>query len=122
MKILIDMNLTPVWEDVFRKQGFHAVHWSSIGAPTASDREIMDYAKANGYVVFTHDLDFGNILAVTGAAGPSVIQVRTDNTTPEALKSLLFKALDQFKVRLEEGALITLVPGKMRARILPLNK
>jgi len=97
------------------------VHWSSIGEFDASDREIMDYARNENYVVFTHDLDFGDILAVTGAKGPSVIQIRANNTTPEALKSILVKALDQFELRLKNGALITLVPGKMRARILPLK-
>ena len=81
----------------------------------------MNYAFTEGYVVFTHDLDFGDILAVTGAKGPSVIQVRTENPTLEAIKRLLFKALDQFKVRLDKGTLITLSPGVMRARIMPLK-
>jgi len=40
------------------------------------DRNIM------GGRVFTHDLDFGDILAATGAEAPSVIQVRTEDTTP----------------------------------------
>jgi len=121
MKILIDMNLTPAWVTAFENSGYQAVHWSTVGEPTASDRQIMEYAHKNGCVVFTHDLDFGDILAVTGAKGPSVIQVRTDDTTPENLSNILFKAINQFKVRLKEGALITLSPGKMRARILPLK-
>jgi len=56
------------------------------------------------------------------AKGPSVIQVRTNNTTPESLIATLLKALNQFEDRLKEGALITIVPGKMRARILPLKQ
>ena len=58
MKILIDMNLPPRWVKVFAKVGWEAVHWSQIGTPTASDREIMTCARENGYAVFTHDLDF----------------------------------------------------------------
>jgi len=121
MKLLIDMNLTPEWVKALEAEGVKAVHWSSLGALDAPDREIMNFARSEKYVVFTHDLDFGDILAVTGAKGPSVIQVRANNTTPEAIKTLLLKALNQFKDRLKEGALITLVPGKMRARILPLK-
>lgn len=34
----------------------------------------MAYARANGLVVFTHDLDFGVLLALTRGAGPSVLQ------------------------------------------------
>ena len=120
MKILIDMNLTPEWEHVLKGAGIEAVHWSVIGRQDATDREIMDYALQNEYVVFTHDLDFGDILASTGAKGPSVIQVRTDNTSPEAMQELLLKAITQFSDSLNQGALITLVPDKMRARVLPL--
>ena len=121
MKILIDMNLTPEWVHVFNENDIEAAHWSMVGRPNATDQEIMDYALQNGFVVFTHDLDFGNILAATGAKGPSVIQVRTDNTTPDAIRGLLISAIHQFKDRLNKGALVTLVPDKMRARILPLR-
>ena len=31
----------------------------------------MDWALTNGYAVFTHDLDFGTLLALTHATGPS---------------------------------------------------
>jgi predicted nuclease of predicted toxin-antitoxin system len=44
-----------------------AVHWSTSGSLDASDREILLWAKANGYVLFTLDLDFGAILAATEA-------------------------------------------------------
>jgi predicted nuclease of predicted toxin-antitoxin system len=33
----------------------------------------MDWAVANGYVVFSHDLDFSTMLALTHASGPSLI-------------------------------------------------
>ena len=42
----------------------------------AEDSEIMAWASVNDFVVFTHDLDFGAILALTRAEGPSVVQVR----------------------------------------------
>jgi len=35
----------------------------------------MSYAQDHGYVVFTHDLDFGTLLALTRARGPSVVLV-----------------------------------------------
>jgi hypothetical protein len=31
------------------------------------------WAIANSYAVFTHDLDFGTMLALSGADGPSVL-------------------------------------------------
>ncbi|MDZ7718748.1 MAG: DUF5615 family PIN-like protein [Balneolaceae bacterium] len=82
MKILIDMNLTPEWTKVFQEERIESVHWSEIGEPTATDNTIMKYAREHDYLIFTHDLDFGDILAATEAKGPSVIQVRTLNHDP----------------------------------------
>ncbi len=45
------------------------------GPMNAPDKEIMDYATKHGHGVFTHDLDFGAILATTKADGPSVVQL-----------------------------------------------
>ena len=122
MKFLVDVNLTPQWVSAFQKKGYEAVHWASVGAVNSSDREIMKYALERGYIVFTHDLDFGDILASTGGEGPSVIQARISDTTPNTLGPHLFKAIEQFSGKLKKGALITIVPGRMRARILPLKK
>jgi predicted nuclease of predicted toxin-antitoxin system len=55
MKILIDMNLSPDLVIVLENNGFEAIHWSSIGEILDRDREIMTWAKNNGYVVLTHD-------------------------------------------------------------------
>ena len=49
----------------------------------------MAWARENGYVVFTHDLDFGTLLALTRDAGPSVIQVRTHEQTMKRIQYLV---------------------------------
>ncbi len=58
MKLLIDMNLSPRWVSVLGDAGIDSVHWSALGAHDATDSQIMAYARANDYVVLTHDLDF----------------------------------------------------------------
>ena len=121
MKLLIDMNLSPQWVTVFGEAGWKAVHWSHIGRSNASDQEIFNYARTHGYVIFTHDLDFGAILAATNAEYPSVIQVRVQDVTPEYLSGFVVSALLQFKKHLNEGALITIDEKKSRARILPMR-
>jgi predicted nuclease of predicted toxin-antitoxin system len=72
-------------------------------------------------VVFTHDLDFGIILAVTRAAGPSVIQIRTQDVLPDRQGKLLIAALRKYEAMLDAGALISLDERGARARILPLG-
>lgn len=95
LKLLIDMNLSPDWVAVFQRQGWTAAHWSELGDPRATDRVIMDWALANQRVVFTHDLDFGTMLAVTQAAGPSVIQVRAQDVLPEHVAGMVLAVLQQ---------------------------
>jgi Domain of unknown function (DUF5615) len=66
------MGLSPEWRETFEVNGFEAKHWSEIGNPKAKDREILSWAREHGFIVFTHDLDFGHLLALTHAAGPAL--------------------------------------------------
>lgn len=121
MKILLDMNLSPDWIDAFAKHGIESVHWSTVGNPRAEDRELMDYARANDYVLFTHDLDFGTMLALTGAESPSVIQARTQDVSPAHLEKAIIEVVKSNESFLTAGALIVLDEGRSRVRILPLT-
>jgi predicted nuclease of predicted toxin-antitoxin system len=120
IQILIDMNLSPDWVDELSKHGWAAVHWSAIGDPRAMDREIMDWARANTHVVFTHDLDFGTMLALTHATGPSVIQVRGQNVLPDHMAPIVVAALKQHESDLASGALVVIDESKSRVRVLPI--
>ena len=59
MKILIDMNLSPLWVDFFQQNNYKAAHWSSIGHPMTPDEEIFEFAKNQNWLILTGDLDFG---------------------------------------------------------------
>jgi predicted nuclease of predicted toxin-antitoxin system len=122
MKLLIDMNLSPDWVAVFKQQGWQALHWSTVGNPRATDSVIMEWARANGYVVFTHDLDFETLLATTLVQGPSVIQVRIQDIMPQSLGSRLVQILRQYEPALEKGALVTVDEIRSRVRILPFRQ
>jgi len=122
MKIVIDMNLSPLWVQLLTDAGHEAIHWSKIGTPNAPDREIMAWARSNGFIVFTHDLDFGTILASTHAEAPSVFQVRTQDIAPHQIGDLVLSAIKQFEERLKQGALVSLDKSRARARVLPLRR
>ncbi len=89
MKLLVDMNLSPRWVKTLIEAGIEAAHWSSLGPANASDTEIMTFARTNGYVVLTQDLDFSEILAATEGAKPSVVQVRSEDVSPETVGAAL---------------------------------
>lgn len=121
LRLLIDMNLSPDWVAVFDSAGIEAGHWSRIGDPRAANRVLLRWARDNDYVVFTHDLDFGALLASSGDARPSVIQLRTQNLLPDHAADLILTALQSYRAELEAGALITVDPLRARVRILPLK-
>ena len=121
MKLLVDVNLSPRWVDVLRAAGFESAHWTALGDPRAPDLELMRFARANGYVVFTHDLDFGALLALTRSQGPSVLQIRTRDVLPDATAELVMRALAEFGEALEAGALVTVDQRASRVRILPIR-
>ena len=121
MRLLIDMNLSPRWVGLMNSACIEAAHWSTLGANNAPDSEIMAYAAAHGYVVLTHDLDFGSILAATHGKKPSVVQIRATDVSPDVIGRQVIVALGQMAVELEEGALLTVDPNRTRLRVLPLR-
>jgi predicted nuclease of predicted toxin-antitoxin system len=122
MKILIDMNLPPRWVDFLADHGISATHWSVEGDMKAPDSEILRWARERNCVVLTHDLDFGVLLSMTKNAGPSVIQVRTQDVTPEAIGSLVLTVLEKHGEALDRGALLSIQRRTSRVRILPIKK
>ncbi len=120
MKLLIDMNLSPKWVEALAVDNIDAVHWAKTGAHAAPDKELMSWAKSNGHIVLTHDLDFGAIPAATGAEAPSVVQLRFQDLAPSHAKQVVVKVLHDYRLELEQGALISVDEDKARVRILPL--
>jgi predicted nuclease of predicted toxin-antitoxin system len=91
VKLLVDMNLSPSWVDRLAGHRFEAVHWSTIGAATAPDAEILTWAKEHQFVVITNDRDFSAILAASAGASPSVVQVRTQDLLSDAAVTIVAK-------------------------------
>jgi predicted nuclease of predicted toxin-antitoxin system len=91
------MNLSPTWVQFLEQNGFPAAHWSTVGSIRATDAEIMAHAAENHLVVFTHDLDFGALLASSKMSSPSVIQIRAQDLLPDAIGSPVIKTLLQVR-------------------------
>ena len=121
MKILLDMNLSPWWTEFLEGEGFVAVHWSSVGDPRAADSSLRRWAADHGFVLFTHDLDFGVLLALTHASSPSVVQARLQDPSPEIIGRDVVRVLRLREEALQLGAWITIDKAKERVRVLPFE-
>lgn len=121
LNIVVDMNLSPDWVAVFQSEGWPSAHWSMISDPKATDQEIMQWALLNGYLAFTHDLDFGTTLALTRAIGPSVVQLRSQDVIPSASDRFVVAAIRQHEGPLLQGAILVIDDQRLRVRLLPIK-
>lgn len=120
LPVVIDMNLSAEWASLLANAGWSAVHWSAVGDPKALDPVIMAWALSNKYIILTHDLDFGTLLAHSHATGPSVVLLRGQRVLPNQSGSLVIAALKQYESELVAGALVVVDEARSRVRILPL--
>jgi predicted nuclease of predicted toxin-antitoxin system len=81
----------------------------------------MAYACTSNFVVLTHDLDFGAILAATHGEKPSVVQIRAEDVSPDVIGNQVIVALRQMAAELEDGVLFTVDLNRTRLRVLPLQ-
>ena len=116
------MNLPPSWVEFLSGHGFEALHWSSLGDGRATDSEIMQWALDNGYVVFTHDLDFTTLLAVSDAKGPSIVQLRSQDVLVDAVGDQVVAVLKKHEDALRSGAIVTVDMVSSRVRLLPIQR
>ena len=112
------MNLSPTWVGFFREQGIDSVHWIDLGDVRAADVEIMNRARADDLVVLSCDLDFSVLVALTRGTGPSVVQLRSQDTLPDAIGATVCQVLRDHEAALSQGAIVTVDRAGSRVRIL----
>ncbi|MBI1370668.1 MAG: hypothetical protein GC162_18680 [Planctomycetes bacterium] len=78
MNLLLDEGLAMASAELLREFGHDAVHVFHVGLGGASDDQIMAEALRRSAVIATRDTDFHQMLAISGAARPSVILLRIE--------------------------------------------
>jgi len=121
MRFLADMGISPKVVEFLQHLGHQAVHLQQQGLHRLKDSEILEKAIKEGCIVLTHDLDFGDLLAASGADLPSVVIFRLRNMRPDNVNRYLLKIISQYPEALEHGAIITVTEGLIRMRDLPLR-
>lgn len=122
MRFVVDMNLSRYWVPALIDSHWEAEHWASIGRGNASDMTIIAYARSNGRVILTNDLDFGTILSASGRDLPSVIQIRCIDTSPDTIGPRVIETIRQAQIELEAGAFLSIDPKRVRLRTLPMAR
>ncbi|HJZ82830.1 MAG TPA: DUF5615 family PIN-like protein [Pyrinomonadaceae bacterium] len=88
MKLLFDQNLSPRLPRLLADIYPESVHVSEVSLGEATDSDIWDYAKANGFAIVSKDTDFQQRSLLLGAP-PKFIWLRVGNCTVKRTEDLL---------------------------------
>lgn len=96
------------------------LHAYDCGLSTSQDQNILEYARANRRSLSTLDADLHALLAVSGAAAPSVVRIRREGLRGPAVASLLQRVWSDVSEAIEKGAMVTVTDRSIRVRHLPV--
>ena len=122
MRFLADAGISPKTVEFLTQLGHEATHVRTLGLQRAPDVVLVDRARADGSVVITFDLDFGDILALGVLDKPSVIIFRLTDERAESVNQRLSVVLDERLTDLQSGALILVEDSRYRVRKLPIGR
>jgi len=121
LKFLLDQGVPLGAADLLPARELKAEHVSRLGMSRSSDAEILQYARDHGQVVITLDADFHTLLALGGAATPSVIRVREQGLDAKAFTDIMMSILPRIAESIEHGAAVTVTATRIRIRHLPIK-
>ncbi len=121
MRFLADMGISPKTVAFLRELGHEAVHLYEGGLYRLEDPAILTKAREERCILLTHDLDFGELIAASGAQLPSVVVFRLRNMRPQMVNRYLKSIIEQYGESLEKGVIVSVTEGRIRVRLLPLR-
>lgn len=121
MRFLADMGVSMSTVSVVRHLGHDITHLSEQGLMRMGDPDIVAKARREDRIVVTFDLDFGEIMAFSGDASPSVILFRMRNQTPRVVTPRLIQVIEQCEAQLATGAFVAVEDQGYRLRRLPIG-
>jgi predicted nuclease of predicted toxin-antitoxin system len=121
MKLLADEALQDAVAHRLTTAGHDTTHVRLLGLAGHTDDDVMTVAIADNRVLVTTDTDFGTILALTGAAGPSVLLLRGIGDSVNERVDAILGVLPRVEHELSEGAVVVIEPDRFRIRHLPID-
>jgi predicted nuclease of predicted toxin-antitoxin system len=120
MRFLADAGISPKTVEFLKQLGHETTHVRTLGMQRAPDAHVIALARADGSVVLSFDLDFGDLLALGVTDKPSVILFRLADERAESVNRRLSTVLNEQGTELESGALILVQDTRYRVRKLPI--
>jgi predicted nuclease of predicted toxin-antitoxin system len=88
MKLLFDQNLSSRLPARLADLHPGSDHVQNVGLDQATDEDVWDYARANGFAIVTKDGDYPNLVALRGHP-PKVLWLRMGNGTTRQVEAAI---------------------------------
>jgi predicted nuclease of predicted toxin-antitoxin system len=121
MRILTDEGVSKSTVKILQELGQTVVRVQELQLEGAGDRMILERSRAENFVLVTHDLDYNEMLAASGARLPSVVTIRFRFANPDVLRQQLQRVMTIHAPALESGAIIVVSETRIRVRPLPIE-
>ena len=119
MRFLADMGVAQRIVERLRSEGYDTIHLREQGLQRLPNGEMFVKATQEGRMILTFDLDFGEIVALSGRDRVSVILFRLHNTCTPHVIDRLREVLEDSGEALEQGAVVVAQESRHRTRRLP---
>lgn len=123
MKFLANMGISPTTVAYLRTLGHAAKHLHEDQLDRMADPDILEKARAEGAIILTSDLDFGELAVMSKSALPSVIIFRLrPPMRADKVNRYLKNVLERHAADLERGALVSVSEKWIRVLDLPISE
>jgi predicted nuclease of predicted toxin-antitoxin system len=121
VRFLLDMGVSPDVAAWLREQGHDALHLREEGLYGLDDLDIFAKAAAEQRILLTCDLDFAEIVALSGNRTVSVVLFRLASMRPHRVIERLSRVLMESGLALSNGAVVVVEAARHRVRKLPIE-
>jgi predicted nuclease of predicted toxin-antitoxin system len=113
LRFLLDSCVSGQLKQALTAEG-HDVEWCGEWPQDPGDGAVLAYAHEQRRVLLTLDKDFGELAILKGAPHAGILRLSGLRLAEHASSTLA--VLDRHGAELEQGALITVTPGRLRIR------
>ena len=118
MRFLPNMNVCGAVGTALTHLGQQWVHARDLGLARADDHTVVDLSRREGMAIITNDLDYADLVTLSGADRPSVIIFRLRLSSPAAMSTRLTESWTRVSLALEQGAIVVIEDAAVRIRSL----
>jgi len=122
IEFLANMNISPKTVKKLKDMGLNIVRVSEVMDCKSKDRDIINYARLKNKILITQDVDYSELLSISGYNKPSVIILRLQNVHPDFVASRIFDVVSELREELKEGIIVSADERYVRFRNLPIGK